>query len=193
MTHNDFESASIYLEQFMADHHKSPMLRDAQLAAIDARIKGYRGPEFDAAGLEKARSIIRKTMDDPTLQQTSSEKLYHTLDVINEAEAEKRYKEGAYYKKIGKVASAEYYLGLLPRRWPNSPWSVKAKADLAELAKLPRTPSKPSRIIIPPGSSDPFGGGSGGGMGGMGGMGGGMGGMGGMGMGMPMGGGMGAM
>jgi outer membrane protein assembly factor BamD (BamD/ComL family) len=187
MTHNDYESASIYLEQFLNDHHKSPLLRDAQLAAIDARLKGYRGPDFDAAGLEKARTIIRKTMEDPAIQQTStSEKLYHTLDVINEAEAEKTYKDGAYYKKIGKVASAEYYLGKLPRRWPNSPWSVKAKADLAELAKLPRTPSKPSRIIIPPGASDPFGGGGMGG--GMGGMGGPMGGMGGMGMGMPMGG-----
>ena len=186
MTHNDFESASIYLEQFLNDHHKSPLLHEAQLAAIDARIKGYRGPDFDAAGLEKARNIIRKTINDPTIPQTSSEKFYHTLDVINEAEAEKAYKEGAYYKKIGKVASAEYCLGKLPRRWPNSPWTVKAKADLAELAKLPRTPSKPSRIIIPPGSSDPFGGGGMGG--GMGGMGGGMGGMGGMGMGMPMGG-----
>ena len=105
----------------------------------------------------------------PPIQQASSEKLYHTLDVINEAEAEKTYKDGAYYKKIGKVASAEYYLGKLPRRWPNSPWAVKAKADLAELAKLPRTPSKPSKIIIPPGASDPFGGGGMGGMGGMGG------------------------
>src|SRR5262249_25319 len=38
MTHNDFESASIYLEQFMSDHHKSPLVRDAQLAAIDSRI-----------------------------------------------------------------------------------------------------------------------------------------------------------
>jgi outer membrane protein assembly factor BamD (BamD/ComL family) len=192
VTHNDYESASIYYEQFMSDHHKSPRLQEAQLAAIDARIKGYRGPDFDAAGLEKARKIIRKTMEDPSLPQASSESLYHTLDVINEAEAEKTYREGAYYKKVGKVMSAEYVLGKLPRRWPNSPWAVKAKADLAELAKMPRTPSKPTKIIIPAGGTDPTSGG------GMGGMGGGMGGMGGMGMGgmggmgMPMGG-MGAM
>ena len=121
--------------------------------------------------------------------QQASEKLYHTLDVINEAEAEKTYKQGAYYKRAGKVASAEYYFGKLPRRWPGSPWAVKAKVELAELAKMPRTPSKPSRIIIPPGSTDPFGGGGRGGMGGgMGGMG-----MGGMGMGGMPGGGMGMM
>ncbi len=81
-----------------------------------------------------------------------------------------------------KVASAEFYFGKIPQRWPGSPWAVKAKVELAQLAKMPRTQSKPSKIMIPPGSTDPFGNG-GGGMGGMGGMGmGGMG-MGGMGMG----------
>ncbi len=172
----------MYYDQFMQEYRKSPHLYEVQLAAIDARMKGYLGPDYDASGLEKARTLVRKTMDEHREIQ-ANEGLYHTLDVINEAEAEKYYKEGAYYKKIGKVASAEYYFGKLPRRWPNSPWTVKAKTELAELAKLPRTPSKPSRMIIPPGATDPFGGGMGGmGMGGMG-----MGGMGmgGMGMGMP--------
>ena len=62
-----------------------------------------------------------------------------------------------YYKRVGKVASAEYYFGKIPQRWPNSPWAVKAKTELAQLAKMPRKPSKPSKIIIPPGSIDPFG------------------------------------
>jgi hypothetical protein len=118
-------------------------------------------------------------------RQASFEKLYVTLDHINEAEAEKWYGIGMYYKRIGKIPSAEFYLGKVPQRWPKSPWAVRAKTELAELAKLPRTPSKPSKIIIPPGSSDPFmsAGPMGGMMGGMGGMG--MGGMGMGGMGMP--------
>ncbi len=182
--HRDYDSAVQYYDQYMQEYRKSPHLYDVQLAAIDAHLKGYLGPDYDASGLGKARTLVRRTMEDHRQIQVG-EGLYHTLDVINEAEAEKTYKVAAHYKKIGKVASAEYYFGKLPRRWPNSPWAVKAKTELAELAKLPRTPSKPSRIIIPPGGTDM----SGGGMGGMGGMGmGGMG-MGGMGMGgMPMGG-----
>ena len=38
----------------MPDHPKSPFLHDVQLAAIDARIKGYLGPDYDAAGLEQS-------------------------------------------------------------------------------------------------------------------------------------------
>jgi beta-lactamase regulating signal transducer with metallopeptidase domain len=60
-------------------------------------------------------------------------------DAVRDAEAEKTFNLGAYYKKLGKVAAAEYFFGKVSRRWPNSPWSVKAKADLAELAKTPPT------------------------------------------------------
>jgi hypothetical protein len=153
-------------------------MQRAQLAAIDARMRGFLGPEYDGSGLEKARDLVRQTMRTFPERQASYEKLYQTLDHINEAQAEKSFTDGMYYKRIGKVASAEYYLGKIPQRWPNSAWAAKAKIELASLAKMPRKPSKPSKIIIPPGSTDPFM--SAGPMGGVPGMG-----MGGMGMGMP--------
>ncbi len=184
MRHKDFDSASVYYDQFIAEYPKSPFLQEVQHAAIDSRMKGYLGPDYDASGLEKARVLVRKTMNAFPERQESFERLYHTLDLINDAEAEKTFRIGMKYKHIKKVASAEYYFGKIPQRWPNSPWAVKAKVELAQLAKEPRTPSQPSKMIIRPGATDPFGGGLGGpmmGMGGMGGMGGG--GMGGMGMG----------
>jgi len=184
MRHRDYDTAAMYYDQFMTDYAKSPFLQRVQLAAIDARMKGYLGPDYDASGLEKARDLVRKTIKTFPERQESFEGLFHTLDLINDQEAEKWFKDGMYYKKVGKVPSAEYYFGKIPQRWPNSPWSVKAKTELAQLAKMPRKPSKPSKIIIPPGSIDPFGS-TGRGMGGMPGMGGmGMGGMGMGGMGM---------
>jgi hypothetical protein len=53
----------------------------------------------------------------------------HALDKINDAEAEKTFTTGMYYKRIGKAASAEFYFGKILQRWPNSPWAVKAKAQ----------------------------------------------------------------
>ena len=180
---HDYETPAKYYDQFIDEYKKSPLLQKVQHAAIDARLKGYLGPEYDSSGLEKARELVKKTLENFPEQQASYEGLYHTLDVINNADAEKTFITASYYKRIHKVASAEFYFGKIPQRWPGSPWAVKAKVELAQLAKMPRTPSKPSKIMIPPGSTDPFGQGGGGGMGGMGGMGmGGMG-MGGMGMG----------
>jgi TolA-binding protein len=189
LKHRDYESASIYYDQFLTDHAKSPLLQKVLHSAIEARMNAYLGPEYDGSTLEKARELVKRTMQSFPEQQASFEQLYHTLDLINDAEAQKTFDDGMYYKRTGKVTSAEFYLGKIPQRWPNSPWAAKAKTELAQLAKLPRKPSKPSKIIIPPGFRDPFGSGGMGGMGmggmGMGGMGmGGMG-MGGMGMGAP--------
>jgi outer membrane protein assembly factor BamD (BamD/ComL family) len=176
----DYESAAIYYDQLISDHPKSPFRQKAQLAAIDSRIKAYMGPEYDGSGLEKARELIRDTMKSFPDQEASYEKLYHTIDIINDQEAERTYTIGDYYRRTGKVTSAEFYFGKIPQRWPNSPWAVKAKTQLAQLAKQPRTPSLPSKIMTSPGANDPYysAGAAGMGMGmGMGGMG-----MGGMGM-----------
>ncbi len=176
--HEDYETASVYYEQFIDEFSskKSDFLQYAYLTAIDSRMKGYLGPEYDASGLEKARELVRRVYATYPESQAGNPKLITTLDHINEAEAEKAFNIGTYYKRAGKVASAEYYFGWIPQRWPRSPWAAKAKVELTALAKLPRKPSKPSKIIIPPGSNNPMGGGM---MGGM------MGGMPGMGMGMP--------
>jgi len=173
MATTDYETAAIYYDQLISDHPKSPFLQKAQLAAIDARMKGYLGPEYDGEGLEQARDLVRRTMSTFPDQPGAYEGLYHTLDLINDQDAERTYKVGAWYKKIGKVPSAEFYLGKIPQRWPNSPWAVKAKADLAELAKMPRKQSVPSKMLMQPGANDPYysAGPAAGGMGGMGGMG----------------------
>jgi hypothetical protein len=110
-----------------------------------------------------------------------NEKLYHTLDLINDAEAERSYVIGDYYRRTGKVASAEFYFGKIRQRWPNSPWAAKAKTQLAVLAKMPRKQSLPSKIMTQPGAYDSF---VTGGMNSMMGPMGGMGGMNGMGNGM---------
>jgi outer membrane protein assembly factor BamD (BamD/ComL family) len=188
MRHRDYDSAALYYDQFVNSYPRSPFLQEAQHAAIDARMKAFLGPEYDASGLEKARKMVEQTIESFPERRDSVERLYHTLDLINEAEAEKTFKTGMYYKKIRKVPSAEYYFGKIPQRWPNSPFAQQAKIELAQLAKMPRTTTKPTKIFIRPGATDPFGGmgmGMGMGMGGMGmggmGMGGmGMGGMGGM-------------
>jgi outer membrane protein assembly factor BamD (BamD/ComL family) len=178
MEQRDYESAALYYDQLTTDHPKSPFLQRAQLAAIDARVKGYIGPEYDGAGLNQARELIKQTMATFPDRPAGQEKLYHTLDLINDQEAERTFSVGDYYQRTGRVASAEYYFGKIRQRWPKSPWSNKAKDRLAVLAKMPRKESKPSLINIGRTAGDPFA--SQGGMNGMNGPNGGM--MNGMGM-----------
>jgi outer membrane protein assembly factor BamD (BamD/ComL family) len=187
MSTRDYESAALYYDQLITDHPKSPFLQRAQLAAIDARIKGYLGPDYDGNGLEQARELIKSTMSAFPDRPAGNEKLYHTLDLINDQEAERAFKIGDYYQRTGRVISAEYYFGKIRQRWPKSPWATQAKTRLAALAKMPHKQSAPSKINIGRFAGDPFA--SSGGVNGMNGPNGGMmngmgmpGGMGGMGM-----------
>jgi outer membrane protein assembly factor BamD (BamD/ComL family) len=184
MKAGEYELAGIFYDQLITDHPKSAHLQRAQLASIDARMKAYVGPEYDGAGLEKAREMIKQTLASFPDRPAGNEPLFHTLDIINDQEAERAYVVASYYKKTGKVASAEYYYGKIPQKWPKSPWAAKAKVELATLAKKPRKLSDPSKIMTQPGANDSFFSGGGPGMGGMGGSGMGGGGMGGMGGGM---------
>src|SRR5208337_801042 len=92
MRNADYESAATYYDQLIADHQKSPFFQKAQLAAIDARMKAYLGPEYDGSGLEKARELVKQTMTSFPDRQASYENLYHTLDLINDQEAERTYR-----------------------------------------------------------------------------------------------------
>ena len=102
--------------------------------------------------------MVKQTMTTFPDRPAGDEKLYHTLDLINDQEAERTFMAGDYYQRIGKVASAEFYFGKIAQRWPKSAWAAKAKTQLAALAKLPRKQSLPSKIMTQPGSTDPFGG-----------------------------------
>ena len=190
---HDYETASTYYDQLVSDHPKSEHLQKAQLASIDSKLKAYSGPEYDGQGLDGARDMIKQTMASFPEKQTGGDNLYHSLDVINDEYAKRAYTTAMWYKKTGKVISAEYYFGMVSAKWPKTEWAKKSKVEIAGLAKLPHKESVPSKIMTLPGGTDPFNSGGSGGMGGMGtngggtsgGMGGnmmgGMGGMGGMG------------
>ena len=56
----DYETAAVYYDQLIADHPKSEFQERAQLSSIDAKMKGYIGPEYDITGLEQARETIKQ-------------------------------------------------------------------------------------------------------------------------------------
>jgi outer membrane protein assembly factor BamD (BamD/ComL family) len=156
----DWEEAAIYYDELVNSHRKSRFARQALLRSIDAKIKGYLGPDYDASGLEQARVQIKQALDAyPEIQDGTAEKLYKTLDQITAQEAEHAYKVGEHYLWTGYVTAAEYAFGEIPVKWPNSPFAPKAKEQLAKISKMPRKEILPSKIMGRPGAGDPYAGG----------------------------------
>jgi len=153
----NYERAAESYDQLVTDHPKSPLLHTALLGSVDAKVNEYIGPEYDFTGLEEARQTARRALRlFPERLASTSDEIYHTLDLIKDQEAERAFKYGQYYQSAGYVTSAEYYYGMITQKWPKSEWAERARAELAELAKMPRKPSEPIRSHIRPGQSDPF-------------------------------------
>ena len=152
-----WEDAAVHYGQFYTDHPKSPFAKKALLNGIDAKVKSYLGPAYDYSMLEDARSQVKIVMEQfPDQDPKVLDKLYKTLDLVRAQDAERNYRIGSHYLYTGHVAAAEYYFGEIPIKWPKSPYSPKAKEQLAKIAKMPRKESLSSKIMTRPGSSDPY-------------------------------------
>lgn len=157
-----YEEASTYYDQLISDHPKSPLLRRAHLRGIEAKLKAYVGPEYDAVGLEEAHKLISRTMSVfPDRDEQTSEFLSKSLDLINDQQAEITFQRGEFYRQTGYPGAAELNYAEVRARWPASPWAALAKEQLELIAKAPRKEVLPSKIMTTPGAPDPYSGGGG--------------------------------
>jgi outer membrane protein assembly factor BamD (BamD/ComL family) len=156
----DYEEASTYYDQLISAHPRSHLVYDAYLKTIDAKMKSYVGPKYDATGLDKAKDQIHQVMTlYPEHHAENGEKLSHMLDLIDDQVAEMTFRQGEFYKQTGFPGAAELCYGELKTRWPNSPWTKLAGERMEEIARMPRKKVEPSKIMARPGSTDPFAGG----------------------------------
>lgn len=153
----DYDTASVYYDQFLTDFPKSPMFREAQEKAILAKVNAYVGPEYDSQTLDKARELIQQTLASyPDRPREEQKRLYHMLDLITDQEAERAFLVGDYYRRTGKAMAAEFYLGKVIQKYPNSTWAEKSRTMMVEVAKMPRKFTAPSKIMTQPGAADPL-------------------------------------
>jgi beta-lactamase regulating signal transducer with metallopeptidase domain len=82
-----------------------------------------------------------RVADRPIKEQAGLKK-HHDLDKINDAEAEKTFVAGMYYKRIGKFTSAQFAFSKLIQRWPDSPWATKAKEQQVQADPKPSDHTK---------------------------------------------------
>lgn len=152
----DYENASAHYDELLTSYAKSPLVEQAQLGSIEAKLKGYMGPQYDGEGLEKAKVLIKQTLTAfPNKPPEVRDKLYHDLDLIADQQAERDFLTGEFYKTTGFPGGAEFYFGKVQARWPKSAWAEKAKVEMATLAKAPRKKITPSKILTLPGAPDP--------------------------------------
>ncbi len=143
----NYEQAAYYYDQMADEYPKSPLLHEAIVSGVDAKLNAYLGPHYDFSQLEEARESAQRALRlFPERQASTGDSLYHKMDLIEDQAAERDYEQGLHYQSSGYATSAEFLYSGIIAKWPKSEWADKAKLRLVEVARMPRRKAAPSTI-----------------------------------------------
>lgn len=129
------EAYDLFLENYPNSEHVSI----ARRRAIYAHLASFKGPQYDAAGLEEARLRLEelRRVEPQTAQQVGAEAL---LVRIDESHAMKILEQARWYRRTGDMISAELSI----RRLVADHMGTVAAAEGLELVEdiLPRLPER---------------------------------------------------
>lgn len=135
----DLRMAAVAYDLFVENYPRSKDVNKARLRLIYSYLADYRGPRYDAGGLEEARLRLEdlRTREPGLAQRIGVESL---LVRIYESDARKLLVTAEYYLSITDPISAERTIRRLVKRYPDSIASLEALRRIPRiLAQIPET------------------------------------------------------
>lgn len=104
---------------FLENYPRSPQIGKARVRLIAARMASFKGPQFDASGLDEAKNLLLELQDiEPnTAQQIGAESLLLRID---ESKAIKLLDEAKWYARNNDPVAAELSIRRLIERYPRT-------------------------------------------------------------------------
>jgi outer membrane protein assembly factor BamD (BamD/ComL family) len=124
---------------FLESHPRSAQVGLARRRLIYAHLAAFKGPDFDAGGLDEARTRLRqlKTLEPAGAERIGADAI---LERIDDSHARKLLATAGWYRARGDAIAAELTLRRLLRRFPRTPAAREAVAlAVTLLDHLPET------------------------------------------------------
>jgi outer membrane protein assembly factor BamD (BamD/ComL family) len=135
----DMALAADAYDLFVQNYPRSLQADKARLRLIASYCSGYKGPEFDAKGLNEASGKLRElqALEPQLAKQVGAEAI---LLRIYESEADKRLTTANWYWQTNDPISAEREIRALVKKYPRSIAAIQALRAVDEvLAALPES------------------------------------------------------
>lgn len=135
----DLRMAAEAYEVFEANFPRSPHVNLARERRIEAMLKRFHGPDYDASGLRDARVLIEEyARHDPAgARRAGAEAM---LTRIEASLAQQGLDKGRWYLRRGDAVSARAMLRRVVWRYPRTPAAAQALEDLTRLGWLESGP-----------------------------------------------------
>ena len=130
----DLRMAADAYDLYVENYPRSKDINKARLRLIYSYLADYRGPRYDASGLEEARLRLEDLrVQEPGLAQRIG--VEALLVRIYESDARKMLVTAEYYLSVSDPVSAEFTIRRLLERYPNSIASLEALRRIPGILK----------------------------------------------------------
>ena len=130
----DLRMAAEAYDLFVENYPRSKDINKAKLRLIYSYLADYRGPRYDASGLEEARLRLEDLrVEEPGLAQRIG--VEALLVRIYESDARKMLVTAEYYLSVSDPVSAEFTIRRLIERYPDSIASLEALRRIPGILK----------------------------------------------------------
>lgn len=138
----EFRQALSAYTDFLRRYPYSQFAREASIREADSSLANFRGIKFDITPLRDARARFNQIaraypQTAQTLQVGAVE------DRIYQLQGKKDLSIARFYRRVGKKHPAAFYYRRVIANWPDTPYAITAKKELARL--LPRKARKSRR------------------------------------------------
>lgn len=136
----DWEAAVDAYDSYLMLFPKSDRSPYAELRVAEALRRSYDGSEWDETPLIEAEQRYKAfAMRYPGAAREAQ--VASVLQQLRSQRAAKQYQIAQFYLRAGKSKSAEYYLNLLIRDFPETEWAQRAHGAMTEIAPPGKTVS----------------------------------------------------
>ena len=143
-----YEAADTY-EDLRRNYPGSKFLFNAHMLELEARLKSYNGPSYDATPLAKSEELIKSIVRQfPKQANEHVEVLEQQAALVNNQLAQRDYELGQYHERRGENRAAQLCYAAVSERYPDSVYSSTIGEKIQQVASLPAVPAQHAKWLV---------------------------------------------
>ena len=143
-----YEAADTY-EDLRRNYPGSKYLFNSHMLELEARLKSYNGPSYDATPLEKSEKLIKTIVRQfPKESQENVKILEQQAALVNNQLAQRGFELGRYHERRGEIRAAQLCYASVADQYPETMYSSSIDEKIQQVASLPAVPGQHAKWLV---------------------------------------------
>lgn len=143
-----YEAADTY-EDLRRNYPGSKYQFNAHMLELEARLKSYAGPSYDATPLDKSQELLRSIVRQfPKEAEGQEEVLQQQAALVNNQLAQRDFELGQYHERRGENRAAQLCYASVSDKYPDSLYASMIDGHIQKVASLPAVPAQHAKWLV---------------------------------------------